>query len=149
MSATTTSSILTLTKTIIGSGMLAIPFAFKQDGVFTGITLTILSFISTCLGLYFFILVSDFIGTVKKSKNEQASFDSMCKFAYGLKDYKKYSLLFNLPMFLQCFGVCLSYLVLIGDIFHNLIPRFENYVYVLLSTIIIVPLCFLPKLDNL
>ncbi|XBW35146.1 hypothetical protein QEN19_000709 [Hanseniaspora menglaensis] len=149
MSATTVSSILNLTKTIIGSGMLAVPFAFKQDGVFIGIILTLLSFVMTCLGLYYFIIVSDFIRVVKKNDKHQSSFDSICKFAFGSKDYKKYTLIFNFPMFLQCFGVCLSYLVLIGDIFHTLIPRFESYVYILLSTVIIVPLCFLPRLDNL
>lgn len=149
MSSTSTASILNLTKTIIGSGMLAVPFAFKQDGIFTGIVLTLVSFIMTCIGLYFFILVSDFISIVKKNNKEQLSFDSICKFTFGLKNYKKNTLFFNLPMFLQCFGVCLSYLVLIGGIFHTLIPKFENYVYILLSLIIIVPLCFLPRLDNL
>lgn len=149
MSSTSTASILNLTKTIIGSGMLAVPFAFKQDGMFIGIVLTILSFIMTSIGLYFFILVSDFISIIKRNNKEQLSFDSICKFTFGLNHYKKNTLIFNLPMFLQCFGVCLSYLVLIGDIFHTLIPRFDNYVYIMLSLIIVVPLCFLPRLDNL
>ena len=149
MSASSTSSILNLTKTIIGSGMLAIPFAYKQDGVFTGVLLTILSFLMTCTGLYFFILVADFISFVEKNPKEQVTFETMCKIVYGEKNYKKNSIIFNIPMFLQCFGVCLSYLVLIGGIFHTLIPKYEAHVYIILSTIVIVPLCFLPKLDNL
>lgn len=149
MSASSTSSILNLTKTIIGSGMLAIPFAYKQDGIFTGVLLTILSFLMTSIGLYFFILVADFISFVEKNPKEQVSFESMCKLVYGEKNYKKNSIIFNLPMFLQCFGVCLSYLVLIGGIFHTLVPKFETYVYILLTTVVIIPLCFLPKLDNL
>uniref|UniRef100_A0A1E5RL34 Vacuolar amino acid transporter 7 n=1 Tax=Hanseniaspora opuntiae TaxID=211096 RepID=A0A1E5RL34_9ASCO len=149
MSASTTSSILNLTKTIIGSGMLAIPFAYKQDGIFTGVLLTIISFLMTCIGLYFFVYVADFISFVKKNPKEQVTFETMCKLVYGDKDYKKNSVIFNAPMFLQCFGVCLSYLVLIGGIFHTLVPKYEASTYILLTTIVIVPLCLLPKLDNL
>lgn len=149
MSASTTSSILNLTKTIIGSGMLAIPFAYKQDGIFTGVLLTIISFLITCIGLYFFVFVADFISFVKKNPEEQVTFETMCKLVYGDKEYKKNSVIFNAPMFLQCFGVCLSYLVLIGGIFHTLVPEYETHTYILLTTVVIIPLCLLPKLDNL
>ncbi|CDR36850.1 CYFA0S01e04984g1_1 [Cyberlindnera fabianii] len=136
--ATTTSSIINLTKTIVGAGLLAIPFAFKANGILFGILLILLGGIAAWYGLYIVARVSDHI-------EGETSFFALCAITYP-----KLTLLFDFSIAIQCFGVALSYLVLFGDLVPSLIGEYltRNQVIVM-SLVFIVPLISFRRLDSL
>ncbi|KAH3901255.1 related to Vacuolar amino acid transporter 7 [Saccharomycodes ludwigii] len=139
MSASITSSTINLTKTIVGAGLLAIPYAFNQDGILIGSLLTILAAITTSYGLYLLgISSSTFLSDPRSS-----SFFSLCAITYP-----NFTLLFDFAMFVQCYGVCLSYIVLIGDVFPSLFGG-DRSIWIYLSTLLVVPLSLLKNLDSL
>lgn len=136
--ATAGSSIINLTKTIVGAGMLAIPFVFKNDGVLVGILLTLLAAITSGFGLFVLAKASKVMTNPRNS-----SFFTLC-----MLTYPSLSPLFDVAMIVQCFGVGLSYLVLIGDIFPSLFGGERNF-WILASSVVVWPLCSLKKMDSL
>ncbi|CCD23385.1 Avt7p NDAI_0B03510 [Naumovozyma dairenensis CBS 421] len=136
--ATVSSSIINLVKTIVGAGLLAIPYAFRSDGILVGTLLTLLAAINSGFGLFILAKCSK---TLINPRN--SSFFSIC-----MLTYPSLSPLFDLAMIIQCFGVGLSYLVLIGDIFPGLFGGHRDY-WIISSAFIIVPLSCLKKLDSL
>jgi amino acid permease len=52
-------SIFNLTKTAIGMGMLAIPFAYKSLGLVLGVIVTCFAMVLGCLSLHFLARVSE------------------------------------------------------------------------------------------
>lgn len=138
--ASPTSSTINLVKTIVGAGMLAIPFVFRNGGVLVGVLLTVLAALASALGLVLLAQCSKVLVYPRRS-----SFFSLCMLAFPMC-----SPLSDLAMFVQCFGVGLSYLILVGDLFPPLFANFgDRNDWILYSTVIIVPLCMLKKLDNL
>jgi amino acid permease len=138
--ASVQSSVINLTKTIIGAGLLAIPFAFKADGIVLGLALTLVAAMASSYGLNIVTRCS-----VERLKHQETSFFALCAISYP-----RLSLLFDFSIFLQCFGVGLSYLVLVGDIVPGLIDHVlsRNQV-ILLSLAVTIPLVSLRKLDSL
>ncbi|QLQ77972.1 hypothetical protein HG537_0A02190 [Torulaspora globosa] len=135
---TAVSSTINLVKTILGAGLLAIPFAFRSDGVVVGTLLTLLAAVTSGFGLF---ILSKSSKTLINPRN--SSFFTLCMLTYPLL-----APLFDLAMIVQCFGVGLSYLVLIGDLFPRLFGGEANF-WILMSALVTVPLCCLKKLDNL
>lgn len=136
--ATVSSSTINLVKTIMGAGMLAVPYAFRNDGVLVGSLLTLLAAVTSGLGLF---ILGKCSKTLINPRN--SSFFTLC-----MLTYPSLSPLFDLAMIVQCFGVGLSYLILIGDLFPGLFGGDRNY-WIWGSAIIIVPLCSLKKMDSL
>lgn len=135
---TPASSTVNLVKTIIGAGLLAIPFAFRNDGVVIGALLTLVAAVTSGFGLFILAKCSK---TLINPRN--SSFFTLC-----MLTYPSLSPLFDLAMIVQCFGVGLSYLVLIGDIFPGLFGGEPNF-WILVSALVIVPLCCLKRMDSL
>lgn len=135
---TPASSTVNLVKTIIGAGLLAIPFAFRNDGVVVGALLTVVAAVTSGFGLFVLAKCSK---TLINPRN--SSFFTLC-----MLTYPSLSPLFDLAMIVQCFGVGLSYLVLIGDLFPGLFGG-ESDFWILVSALVIVPLCCLKRMDSL
>ncbi|CAR25531.1 hypothetical protein ZYGR_0A00950 [Zygosaccharomyces rouxii] len=135
---TVRSSVINLVKTIVGAGLLAIPYAFKSDGVLVGVLLILLAAITSGFGLFV-------LGKCSKTLIDprDSSFFSLC-----MLTYPSLSPLFDLAMITQCFGVGLSYLVLIGDVFPGLFGGQRDW-WIVGSSLVVVPLCLLKKLDSL
>ncbi|QLG72487.1 hypothetical protein HG535_0D01950 [Zygotorulaspora mrakii] len=136
--ATVLSSSANLLKTIVGAGVLAVPYAFRNDGILVGSLLILLAAVTSAFGLF---VLGKCSKTLINPRN--SSFFTFC-----MLTYPSLSPLFDLAMFIQCFGVGLSYLVLIGDIFPGLFGGTREY-WILGSALLIVPLCTLRKLDSL
>ncbi|AJR36875.1 AQG_2a_G0026790.mRNA.1.CDS.1 [Saccharomyces cerevisiae] len=132
------SSTANLVKTIVGAGTLAIPYSFKSDGVLVGVILTLLAAVTSGLGLF---VLSKCSKTLINPRN--SSFFTLC-----MLTYPTLAPIFDLAMIVQCFGVGLSYLVLIGDLFPGLFGGERNY-WIIASAVIIIPLCLVKKLDQL
>lgn len=135
---TVKSSVINLVKTIVGAGLLAIPYAFKSDGVLVGVLLVLLAAITSGFGL---IVLGKCSKTLINPRD--SSFFSLC-----MLTYPSLSPLFDLAMITQCFGVGLSYLVLIGDLFPGLLGGQRDW-WIVSSSSVVVPLCLLKKLDSL
>lgn len=138
MHATVHSSTINLVKTIIGAGLLAIPYSFKNDGVLVGVLLTLVAAITSCYGLFILAKCSKTLTDPRHS-----SFFSLC-----MLTYPALSPLFDFAMIIQCFGVGLSYLILMGDIFPSVLGG-DRTAWIVASAFIVVPLCSLKKLDHL
>ncbi|SCV05385.1 LANO_0H06326g1_1 [Lachancea nothofagi CBS 11611] len=136
--ATRFSSTINLVKTIVGAGMLAIPYAFKSDGILVGSILTLMAALTSGFGLFVLAKSSK---TLKDPRS--SSFFTLCSITYP-----NLSLIFDLSMFVQCYGVGLSYLILIGDLFPGLVGGSRRG-WIIGSAVAIVPLLLLKKLDSL
>lgn len=138
--ASVKSSVINLTKTIVGAGLFAVPFAFKADGIVLGLFLIGFAAVVSAFGLNIVTRVS-----IENLAGKETSFFHLCEITYP-----KLTLLFDFSIFLQCFGVALSYLVIVGDIIPGLISDIlsRNQV-ILLSAVITLPLICLKKLDSL
>ncbi|KAL3229132.1 Vacuolar amino acid transporter 7 [Nakaseomyces bracarensis] len=136
--ATVGSSVVNLVKTIVGAGLFAIPYAYKNDGVLVGLLLTSLAAVTSGLGL---LILAKCSKTLINPRN--SSFFTIC-----MLTYPSLAPLFDLAMVVQCFGVGLSYLVLVGDLFPGLFGGDRN-AWIVGSAAIVVPLCSLKKLDSL
>ncbi|KAK6465614.1 vacuolar amino acid transporter 7 [Scheffersomyces coipomensis] len=143
--ASTVSSGISLIKTIIGAGLLSMPLAFSTDGIAIGIVIILLAALTSGYGLFLQAYTSKYVPL------GHATFFNLCSVSYPTL-----SVVFDIAIAIQCFGCALSYLVLIGDIS----PTFVTYVpyvdpvnyrtfWILVSTLICVPLSFLKNLDNL
>lgn len=142
--ATSLSAIVNTVNTVIGSGVLVLPYALRTDSIFLGTCIIIFAGLANCVGMILQGAASKFLpqGT--------ATFFTVCKLTYP-----KLSVLFDFAIFLQCFGVNISYLVLTGDIL-PLVYKFDNWdnqsmknFYIIASVLIILPLSLMKKIDSL
>ncbi|ODV60051.1 Avt7p [Ascoidea rubescens DSM 1968] len=137
--ASTKSSIISLTKTVVGAGALAMPFAFRADGLFFGILIILLASVTSGFGLYLQARTSKYV------PDGNATFFAICSITYP-----KLSVIFDFAIAIQCFGVGLSYLIIIGDLLPDLSSNhLSRTSAILVSSILICPLSFLKNLDSL
>ncbi|VEU23394.1 DEKNAAC104537 [Brettanomyces naardenensis] len=142
--ATMSSSIINTVNSVIGSGMLVLPYAFRTDSILLGTILLLFAAITNAVGLVIQGMSSKFL------KQGNATFFTVCMITYP-----QLSVLFDIAIFLQCYGVAISYLVLTGDLMPLVYsidgwsPEKMRVLYILGSAAITVPLCFLHKLDSL
>ncbi|KZT55824.1 hypothetical protein CALCODRAFT_556245 [Calocera cornea HHB12733] len=151
--ATLLSSIANLDNTIIGSGMLTFPLAMASSGIIPGIFTCLFCGFVAGLGLYFLTRCA-----TKVRPYRSASFYSVAQLAFPAA-----SLFFDLAIAIKCFGVSISYLI----ITKGLMPQAVRAVYhalnwgdtpallgngrfwIIFFMALLMPLCFLRKLDSL
>ncbi|CAN3479829.1 vacuolar amino acid transporter 6 [Diutina catenulata] len=137
MSSTTSSSI-SLVKTIIGAGMLSMPLAFATDGLVLGCVWVVVAAVTAGFGLFIQAYASRYV------PKGHASFFNVCSITYPAL-----SVVFDIAIAVQCFGCSLSYLVLIGDIMPTVVAGTSRTLWICVSAAVIVPLSFLKNLDSL
>lgn len=120
--------------------MLAIPYAFRADGVLFGCFIVFLAGLTSSFGLYLQMRSAHHLPA------GHATFFGVC-----LLTYPRLLVVFDLAIFLQCFGCCVLYLVIVGDLLPELvgIDSFGRRAAVLCSAALIVPLAYLRNLDSL
>ncbi|CAO3650813.1 unnamed protein product [Cunninghamella blakesleeana] len=148
--ATPLSCSINLANTILGTGMLAMPSAVASVGLIPGIFVILFSAIASGLGLYFLSCCA------RHTNGRNSSF-----FAISKLTWPKLAVLFDLAIAIKCFGVAISYLIIIGDLMPQVILSFfENakdntilmdrrFWITLFMVVAILPLSFLRKLDSL
>jgi amino acid permease len=115
--ASLSSCFFNLTNTIIGSGILALPFAFSKTGYLLGTFFLILFGASSAFSLHILSLAAIKCGL-------PASFYSVAE-----KNMPKFSTLIDIAVALKCFGVSISYLVVIGDLMPEVISYFTTSLF--------------------
>ncbi|KAF8745467.1 hypothetical protein AX14_008894 [Amanita brunnescens Koide BX004] len=152
--ASISSSISNLANTIIGSGMLTFPLAMASAGIIPGILTCLFSGSVSAFGLYLLSLCAT------KTQHRRASF-----YAVAQLTYPKAAVFFDAAIAIKCLGVSTSYLIIIkglmpsvvASIYHDLTSPDTNPPawllkgtnWLLIFMLILVPLCFLRRLDSL
>ncbi|SAM83094.1 uncharacterized protein UBRO_03652 [Ustilago bromivora] len=153
-SASLVSSISNLTNTIIGTGMLATPGAFKYTGLLLGIFLIFFCGFTAALGLYLLTRCAARAGGRKNSF-----------FTIASQALPAGAWYFDLAIALKCYGVSISYLIICGQLMPQVIVSFfrafhrdvheiptlflDRSFWILALIILLIPLCFLKRLDSL
>lgn len=148
------SSVSNLANTIIGSGMLTFPLAMASAGIIPGIMTCIFSGSVAAFGLH---LLSD---CAAKTAHRRSSF-----FAVAQLTFPKAAIFFDVAIAIKCFGVSISYLIIIKglmpnvvlSLYHDLTPShidppewsLSGRMWISLFMIILLPLAFLRRLDSL
>ncbi|KAK9468285.1 transmembrane amino acid transporter protein-domain-containing protein [Lipomyces arxii] len=149
--ASAVSSVANLSNTILGAGILAMPFAIRHDGIFFGFLVILVAALTSGAGLFLQYRCSRYV------ERGSASF-----FALSQSTYPQLAVWFDTAIAIKCFGVGVSYLIIIGDLMPQVIADFffgyvevpdtvaeSRRIWISIFMIFIIPLCFLRKLDSL
>ncbi|GME71415.1 unnamed protein product [Ambrosiozyma monospora] len=144
-------SVIVLANTILGTGLLSIPYAIKSDGLALGVILVIASACTSAFGLYCLAIAAKF------AVPGHASF-----FALSKLTVPQLGIVFDLAIAVKCFGVGCSYLIVIGDLMPQIMtslldPDFldghdylaNRTLWITVFLIIILPLVYKRNLDSL
>ncbi|KAK5991229.1 Vacuolar amino acid transporter 6 [Cladobotryum mycophilum] len=147
--ATMISSIVNLLNTIVGAGTLAMPSVLSHMGIMLGVVLIIWSGMMSAFGLYLQTRCARYLdrGT--------SSF-----FALSQLTYPNAAVIFDLAIAVKCFGVGVSYMIIVGDLMPGVvlglnghadeIPYLvDRHFWITAFMLLVIPLAFLKRLDSL
>ncbi|OHF03254.1 transmembrane amino acid transporter [Colletotrichum orchidophilum] len=144
------SSVINLLNTIVGAGTLAMPSVVSHMGCMFGVLMIMWSGLTAAFGLYLQSRCARYLdrGT--------SSF-----FAISKITYPNAAIIFDTAIAIKCFGVGVSYMIIIGDLMPKVfIGLFagavaenpylgERNFWITAFMLVIIPLSFLKKLDSL
>ncbi|KAF4979981.1 hypothetical protein FZEAL_3935 [Fusarium zealandicum] len=147
--ATTISSTVNLLNTIVGAGTLAMPAVMSHMGIMLGTFLIIWSGITAAFGLYLQSRCARYL------ERGTASF-----FALSQITYPNAAVIFDAAIAVKCFGVGVSYMIIIGDLMPGVVLGFlsnansapylvDRNFWITAFMLLIIPLSFLRRLDSL
>ncbi|CUM62592.1 uncharacterized protein PRCAT00000144001 [Priceomyces carsonii] len=149
VTATIRSGTINLLNTIIGAGILAMPYGLKSNGLLFGCLLIVWSALTSSFGLYLQNKVAKYT-----SQRGVVSYFSLAQLTYP-----NLSIVFDSAISIKCFGVGVSYLVVIGDLMPKIMESLEvdpssvfmarNFWISIFMILLIIPLSYLKKLDSL
>ncbi|KAH8701766.1 putative amino acid transporter [Talaromyces proteolyticus] len=148
-SASWISSVINLVNTIVGAGVLAMPLAVAHMGIVLGILVIIWSGAAAAFGLYLQARCAQYLD------RGSASF-----FALSQISYPNAAVIFDAAIAIKCFGVGVSYLIIIGDLMPGVVEGFvggtpaseflvDRHFWITAFMLIVIPLSFLRRLDSL
>ncbi|KAL8671322.1 MAG: hypothetical protein Q9168_004183 [Polycauliona sp. 1 TL-2023] len=143
------SSVINLVNTIIGAGVLAMPLALSRMGILLGIFIILWAGATAGFGLYLQTRCARYL------ERGSASF-----FALSQITYPNAAVIFDAAIAIKCFGVGVSYLIIIGDLMPGVVEGFsqnaagvgflvDRHFWVTGFMLIVIPLSFLRRLDSL
>lgn len=103
--ATVLSSVANLCNTIVGAGILGLPFALSQCGLLLGVFLLIACALGCCTSLHLLAASAKTVGA-----SRPASF-----YVVAMAAIPHWAWLIDLAVAVKCFGVATSYLIVAGD----------------------------------
>ncbi|KYK60936.1 Amino acid transporter, transmembrane [Drechmeria coniospora] len=147
--ASTISSIVNLLNTIVGAGTLAMPSVMSHMGIMLGVVLILWSGVTASFGLFLQSKCARYLdrGT--------SSF-----FALSQITYPNAAVIFDLAIAVKCFGVAVSYMIIIGDLMPGVMLGFnsraseiaylvDRHFWITAFMLLVIPLSFLRRLDSL
>ncbi|KAI9845751.1 MAG: hypothetical protein M1837_004584 [Sclerophora amabilis] len=143
------SSNINLLNTIIGAGVLAMPSALSHMGMVLGILVIIWAGVTSAFGLYLQTRCARYL------ERGSASFFSLSQITYP-----NAAVIFDGAIAIKCFGVGVSYLIIIGDLMPGVIRAFsedaggfgfllDRQFWITVFMLLVIPLSFLRRLDSL
>lgn len=149
MPASIRSGSINLLNTIIGAGILAMPYGLKCNGLLFGVFLVAWSALTSAFGLYLQNKVAKYT-----HQHHAVSYFSLCQLTYP-----QLLVVFDSAIAIKCFGVGVLYLVVIGDLMPkimdslgvplDLVWMHRNTWISLFMLVLVAPLSFLKRLDSL
>ncbi|KAF1953445.1 vacuolar amino acid transporter-like protein 6 [Byssothecium circinans] len=147
--ATWLSSVINLVNTILGAGLLAMPSALSKMGIFLGIFVISWAGLTAGFGLYLQTRCAKYVD------RGHVSFAALSQLTYP-----NLSILFDAAIAIKCFGVAVSYLIIIGDLMPGVVVGFapgageitflvDRQFWITAFMLIVIPLSFLRRLDSL
>ena len=143
------SGTINLLNTIVGAGILAMPFGLKSNGLLFGCLLIVWSSLTSSFGLYLQNKVAKYT-----QQQEAVSYFSLAQLTYP-----QLSIIFDSAIAIKCFGVGVSYLVVIGDLMPKIMESLHvspdsvlmarNLWISVFMVCIVIPFSYLKKLDSL
>ena len=109
------SSNINLVNTIVGAGVLAMPLAMARMGMLLGIIVILWSGLTAGFGLYLQTRCASYL------ERGTASF-----FALSQITYPNAAVIFDAAISIKCFGVGVSYLIIIGDLMPGVVRGFRE-----------------------
>ena len=147
--ATIKSGTVNILNTIIGAGILAMPYGLRQNGLLLGCILIIWSACTSAFGLYLQNKVARYTG-----QRGSVSFFSLAQITYP-----NLSIIFDTAISIKCFGVAVSYLVVVGDVMPKIMESLrvdESSIFMdrklwitIIMALVVAPLSFLKNLSSL
>lgn len=110
------SSVINLVNTIVGAGVLAMPSALSHMGVLLGVVVIVWSGLTAGFGLYLQTRCARYLD------RGHASF-----FALSQITYPNAAVVFDAAIAIKCFGVGISYLIIIGDLMPGVVRGFSDH----------------------
>ncbi|KAG0199505.1 hypothetical protein BGX28_007249 [Mortierella sp. GBA30] len=110
---------INLANTILGTGMLAMPGALASVGLLLGSFMIFFSACASGLGLYFLTR------SASRTHGRAASF-----FACSKLTYPSAAVFFDLAIAIKCFGVGISYLIIIGDLMPEVVRSLATMAFI-------------------
>ncbi|KAG0222803.1 hypothetical protein BGX31_008851 [Mortierella sp. GBA43] len=110
---------INLANTILGTGMLAMSGALATVGIVLGSFMIIFSACASALGLYFLTR------SASRTEGRSASFFACSKLTYPWA-----AVLFDLAIAIKCFGVGISYLIIIGQLMPGVVKSLSGMAFV-------------------
>lgn len=139
---TKTATVINLVNTALGAGMLALPYAYKCQGITLASFNILFCAFLTGVGLMLQVYISGFLPA------KQSSFFQASKITYP-----SLAILFDVAIALKCFGVCISYLVISGDLMPMVTAYFgfetSRLTWLLLSMVVVSPISYKRSLSSL
>ncbi|CCF60801.1 hypothetical protein KAFR_0L01910 [Kazachstania africana CBS 2517] len=140
------SGVITLLHTACGAGILAMPYAFKPFGLVPGFLMIAICGFCALSGLILQAQVA------KYTASGSASFFTLSQLISP-----SLSVVFDLAIAVKCFGVGVSYMIVVGDLMPQIFAVFttshillnRDFHISLIMLFIVSPLCFLRKLNSL
>lgn len=143
------SSVINLVNTIVGAGVLAMPLAMSRMGIVLGTIVILWAGLTASFGLYLQTRCARYL------ERGSASF-----FALSQITYPNAAVIFDAAIAIKCFGVGVSYLIIIGDLMPAVVRGFgeeqglmpfllDRHFWVTAFMLIVIPLSFLRRLDSL
>ena len=143
------SSVINLLNTIVGAGVLAMPLAMSHMGVLLGTIVILWAGTTAGFGLYLQTRCARYL------ERGSASF-----FALSQITYPNAAVIFDAAIAVKCFGVGVSYLIIIGDLMPGVIRgfaheeqlgafMFDRHFWVTAFMLVVIPFSFLRRLDSL
>ena len=143
------SSVINLLNTIVGAGVLAMPLAMSHTGIVLGTMVIIWAGLTAGFGLYLQTRCARYLD------RGSASF-----FALSQITYPSAAVIFDAAIATKCFGVGVSYLIIIGDLMPGVVRGFsdetgvvpflvDRHFWITAFMLVVIPLSFLRRLDSL
>lgn len=135
--------------TVVGAGTLAMPSVMSRMGITLGIILTIWSGLTSAFGLYLQGRCARYLDRGKSSF-----------FALSQITYPNLAIIFDAAIAIKCFGVGVSYMIIIGDLMPGVVLGFNEHAeevpflverefWITAFMLPIILLAFLKRLDSL
>ena len=135
--ASLSSCVLNLANTIMGTGILALPYALAGTGLVLG---GVFLCVAAAAGVLSLTMLSESACTAGRP----ASFFSVCEAAFP-----RLSITVDLIVVVNGFFACLGFLIVADDSFSKLSNQPSRHVWTLLSLLVVTPLSLLRRLEAL